>query len=71
MSIALAIQQLSIKIIALQWIFAFVVFAIFLVVSLSISSSKYAGRDSLWRRVAHPDSSDRERQPLLNDPAVA
>ncbi|KAJ5631603.1 uncharacterized protein N7484_011703 [Penicillium longicatenatum] len=67
LSLSLAIQQFSIKIIALQWIFAFVVFAVFTVVSLYISTTKYTGRDSLFRRVAHPESSDRERQPLLNE----
>ncbi|KAJ5935594.1 hypothetical protein N7466_005141 [Penicillium verhagenii] len=67
LSLSLAVQQFSIKIIALQWIFAFVVFAVFLVTSLYISTTKYTGRDSLFRRVAHPESSDRERQPLLNE----
>jgi hypothetical protein len=64
---ALAIKQLSIKIIALQWIFAFTIFGIFTAVSLYVSSQVYTGRDSLFRRVAHPESSDREREPLLND----
>jgi hypothetical protein len=63
----LAIQQVSIKIIALQWIFAFVVFGVFLSVSLYISTTKYTGRDSLFRRIAHPESADREREPLLNE----
>jgi uncharacterized membrane protein YfhO len=66
-SLALALRQISIKIIALQWIFAFVIFAVFLVVSLYISTTKYTGRDSLFRRVAQPESTDRERAPLLNE----
>lgn len=37
--------------------------------SLSVSGASYTGRDSLFRRVAHPESTDRERQPLLNEDA--
>lgn len=66
-TLALAVRQVAIKIIALQWIFAFTVFAVFLSVSLYLSTTKYTGRDSLFRRVAHPDSVDREREPLLNE----
>ncbi|KAJ5108853.1 hypothetical protein N7456_005528 [Penicillium angulare] len=69
LSLSLAVQQIAIKVIAFQWIFAFVVFAVFLVTSLYISTTKYSGRDSLFRRVAHPESGDRERQPLLNESA--
>lgn len=65
-SLALALRQFAIKIIGLQWIFAFVVFGVFLVVSLYISATKSTGRDSLFRRVAHPET-DREREPLLNE----
>lgn len=65
--LALALRQFAIKIIGLQWIFAFVVFGVFLVVSLYISATTYTGRDSLFRRVAQPESSDREREPLLNE----
>jgi hypothetical protein len=39
----------------------------FLAVSLYISTTTYTGRDSLFRRVAHPESADREREPLLNE----
>ena len=65
--LALALRQFALKVIALQWIFAFTIFAVFFVVSIYISSTKYYGRDSLFRRVAHPEASDRERQPLLHD----
>ena len=64
---ALALKQFAIKVISLQWIFAFVIFGIFIIESLYISSTRYYGRDSLFRRIAHPESTDRERQPLLND----
>lgn len=62
-------RQFAVKIIALQWIFAFVLFGVFLVASLHASSTKYTGRDSLFRRIAHPEATDRERQPLLNEDA--
>ncbi|KAF4762280.1 hypothetical protein N7455_000655 [Penicillium solitum] len=67
LTLSIALRQIAIKIIALQWIFAFTVFAVFLVVSLYISTTKYTGRDSLFRRIAHPESVDREREPLLNE----
>ncbi|CAL5869423.1 uncharacterized protein PFLUO_LOCUS3652 [Penicillium psychrofluorescens] len=67
LALSLAVKQFSVKIIALQWIFAFVIFGVFLVTSTYVASTKYYGRDSLFRRIAAPESSDRERQPLLND----
>ncbi|KAJ5397714.1 hypothetical protein N7509_005827 [Penicillium cosmopolitanum] len=67
LTLSLALRQFAVKIIALQWIFAFVIFGLFTVTSIYISSTKYYGRDTLFRRVAHPESADRERQPLLND----
>ncbi|KAJ5675764.1 hypothetical protein N7462_008661 [Penicillium macrosclerotiorum] len=69
LTLSLALEQIGIKIIALQWIFAFVIFAVFLATSLYVSSTKYYGRDSLFRRITHPESTDRERQPLLNEEA--
>ncbi|KAJ6104311.1 hypothetical protein N7523_010631 [Penicillium sp. IBT 18751x] len=67
LTLSLALRQFAVKIIALQWIFAFTIFGIFTAVSLYVSTTTYTGRDSLFRRVAHPESSDREREPLLND----
>ncbi|EAL84567.1 hypothetical protein KXW98_003290 [Aspergillus fumigatus] len=69
LTLALAIEQLAIKVIALQWIFAFVIFAVFLVESIYLSSTKYSGRDSLFRRITEPEPTDREREPLLNSAA--
>jgi hypothetical protein len=68
---ALSLKQIAVKTIALQWIFAFVIFAIFLAESLYISSTKYTGRDVLFRKLTHPESADREREPLLNEQAGA
>jgi len=68
LTLSLAVKQFDIKIIALQWIFAIVIFAVFLVSSLYISSTVYSGRDLWLRRVVVPESStEREREPLLND----
>ncbi|EPS30759.1 hypothetical protein POX_b02238 [Penicillium oxalicum] len=69
LTLSLALRQLAVKIIALQWIFAFVIFGVLLVASLYTSTTKYYGRDTLFRSVAHPESADRERQPLLNEQA--
>lgn len=62
--LALAVKQFAVKVIALQWIFAFVIFAVFFIESVYLSSTKYYGRDTLFRRVAAPET-DREREPLL------
>lgn len=69
LTLSLALKQFSIKIISLQWIFAFAIFGAFLALSLYISTTKYYNRDSLFRQIAHPESTDREREPLLNDQA--
>ncbi|PCG88637.1 Protein of unknown function DUF1774 [Penicillium occitanis (nom. inval.)] len=68
LTLSLAVKQLAIKVIAFQWIFAFVIFAVFFVGSLYVSSAAYTGRDLWLKRVVAPDSTtDREREPLLND----
>ncbi|KAL5335138.1 hypothetical protein BJX70DRAFT_401843 [Aspergillus crustosus] len=50
-----------------QWIFAWVIFGVFLVKSLYITGTKYSGRTVFFQRSAEPDSTDAERAPLLND----
>lgn len=66
--LALAVKQFAVKIIALQWIFAFVIFAVLFVGSLYVSSAVYSNRNLWLKRVVDPESSDREREPLLNNP---
>lgn len=69
--VALAIKQFDIKIISLQWIFAFVIFALFVVGTFYTSTTRYYGRDSLFRRIVEPEATvDRERQPLLDEHAA-
>ncbi|PGG96974.1 hypothetical protein AJ79_09381 [Helicocarpus griseus UAMH5409] len=68
LTLSLAIKQFSLKIISLQWIFAFVIFGIFLVTSLSSSVATYHNKDFFFRSRAEPtESTDRERQPLLSE----
>ncbi|EEH04560.1 conserved hypothetical protein [Histoplasma capsulatum var. duboisii H88] len=68
LTLSLALKQFSLKIISLQWIFAFVIFGVFFVTSLSASVAKYHNRDFFFRSFAEPvDSTDRERQPLLSE----
>ncbi|KAI9933447.1 hypothetical protein ASPWEDRAFT_174608 [Aspergillus wentii DTO 134E9] len=67
LTLSLAVKQISIKIIALQWIFALVIFIVFFITSIYLSGTKYYNRDSLFRRVVHPEETDREREPLLDE----
>lgn len=53
---ALAIKQFFIKVIALQWIFAFVVFAVFLIEALYLGGARFYGRDSLLRQIREPET---------------
>jgi hypothetical protein len=66
-NLALAVHQLNIKTIALQWIFAFVVMSILMVVSLAVSIPAMFGKELTFRRGSSVMSWDSERQPLLSD----
>ncbi|KAI9044240.1 DUF1774 domain-containing protein [Aspergillus affinis] len=68
LTLALALKQIAVKTIALQWIFAFVIFAVFLVSSLYVSSTRRTGRNILFRKIGQTEFTDREREPLLNEP---
>ncbi|RAH82925.1 DUF1774-domain-containing protein [Aspergillus japonicus CBS 114.51] len=70
LTLALAVKQVGVKVISLQWIFAIVIFAIFFVESLYISMTKYTGRNVLLRRTGESRTTDREREPLLNEPTA-
>ncbi|KAL2826368.1 DUF1774-domain-containing protein [Aspergillus pseudoustus] len=71
LSLGLAIQQFTVKRLPLQWIFAWVIFAVLLVETLYITAAKYSGRTVYFQRTAEPESTDAERAPLLNDSAPA
>ncbi|KAK2739592.1 hypothetical protein FQN57_006554 [Myotisia sp. PD_48] len=64
---ALALKQLKLKIIALQWIFAFVIFGVFLISSIHSTATKRYNRDFYFRSISEPEQTDRERQPLLGE----
>ncbi|KAL4803959.1 hypothetical protein BDV18DRAFT_143572 [Aspergillus unguis] len=55
----------------LQWIFAWVIFACFLLQSLYVTQIKHLNRDIWFRSLEEQDSSDAERAPLLDDSAPA
>ncbi|KAK2773556.1 hypothetical protein FQN52_004535 [Onygenales sp. PD_12] len=68
LTLSLALKQFSLKIISLQWIFAFVIFGVFFVTSVSSTVAKHRNRDFFHRTLAQPaEAADRERQPLLSD----
>lgn len=64
---ALAVHQLGIKIVALQWIFAFVVMSLLFVATLIIAIPGAFGKELQFREEGDIVSRDRERQPLLDD----
>lgn len=65
--LGLAVAQTNDHSIHPQWIFSWVIFAVFLLDSLYLSSVKYSGRDMLLRSTQEPGSTDAERAPLLDD----
>lgn len=65
LTLSLALAQFGTKIIALQWIFAFVIMGCLILLSLLISAPQLFGRRSGGE--AAIISEDRERAPLLND----
>lgn len=64
---ALAVHQLGIKVVALQWIFAFVVMSVLFLATLAIAIPGAFGKDLTIRQEGDIVSRDRERQPLLDD----
>ncbi|KAI9728063.1 MAG: hypothetical protein M1834_007779 [Cirrosporium novae-zelandiae] len=66
LTLALALSQFLTKVIALQWIFAFVIFGILFLLSLAVAIPGLFG-DFKFGRDQHVVSEDRERQPLLQD----
>lgn len=63
---ALALKQFSLKITSLQWIFGFVIFGVVLVSTIYTSTLRYKKRDFFFRSLVAPESTDREREPLLS-----
>ncbi|KIV85975.1 hypothetical protein PV11_01620 [Exophiala sideris] len=67
LSLALGLGQIGTHVIAVQWIFAFVIAASLLVLSLLIGAPKVFGQDRTIRQEGAIVSEDRERAPLLAD----
>lgn len=66
LSASIGVAQFFSKIIALQWIFAFIVMGILFVMTVGVAVPAWTGRDITWKR--NPNT-DQERAPLLNEDA--
>jgi Fungal protein of unknown function (DUF1774) len=66
LSAAIAVEQFFIKIIALQWIFAFVIMGVLFLATLVVAVPGIFGR-SVTLREAQVVPADQERAPLLDD----
>ncbi|KAK2592426.1 hypothetical protein QQS21_009878 [Conoideocrella luteorostrata] len=62
---AIGVAQFERQVVALQWIFAFVIMAILFIATVGIAVPAWTGRDHLWRRSS--PAGDAERAPLLNE----
>jgi len=67
LSIDLAVSQMGTKLFALQWIFAWVIAGVLLLLTLAIAIPGIFGKEFTFRREGDVVSTDRERQPLLDD----
>ncbi|KAL4976573.1 hypothetical protein BDW66DRAFT_50941 [Aspergillus desertorum] len=68
LAFGLAVAQTSRKShLYLQWIFAWVIFGVFLLDSLYVTSAKYVGRNVFLQGPREQGASDAERAPLLDD----
>ncbi|KAK3176862.1 hypothetical protein OEA41_008188 [Lepraria neglecta] len=66
LSLALAVHQLSIHVVALQWIFGFIIIGLLLLVTLAFAILPMFGKELiLFSADDDADSEDWEREPLL------
>ncbi len=61
---AIGVAQFTRKIIALQWIFAFIIMALLFIMTVVVAVPAWTGREIRWRRA---EPADQERAPLLNE----
>jgi hypothetical protein len=61
---AIGVSQFLRQVIALQWIFAFVIMAVLFIATVTVAVPAWTGREIKWNR----SSDDAERAPLLNEP---
>jgi hypothetical protein len=64
LSAAIGVSQFLRQIIALQWIFAFVIMAVLFVATVTVAVPAWTGKEIKWKRATE---SDAERAPLLNE----
>ena len=65
---ALAVHQFLLKVVALQWIFAFVIMSVLFLTTLGIIVPKYFGKDvSFSRGNVIVEEEDGETRPLLGE----
>ncbi|OAA32378.1 hypothetical protein AAL_01710 [Moelleriella libera RCEF 2490] len=62
---AIGVAQFERQVVALQWIFSFIIMALLFLATVAIAVPAWTGRDHLWRRSAAP--ADAERAPLLTE----
>ncbi|EXJ54959.1 uncharacterized protein A1O5_12870 [Cladophialophora psammophila CBS 110553] len=67
LALSLALGQLATKVVAFQWIFAFVIAGVLFVLSLAVGAPKLFGADRSARQEGAIVSEDRERAPLLDE----
>lgn len=66
LSAALGVAQFQRQVIALQWIFAFVIMAVLFVLTVTIAVPTWMGREVNFGRRQQP-AADTERAPLLGE----
>jgi hypothetical protein len=64
LSAAIGVSQFLRQVIALQWIFAFVIMAVLFVATITVAVPAWTGKELKWRRATDGDA---ERAPLLNE----
>lgn len=64
---ALGVGQFLDKVIAFQWIFAFVIMAVLFIATLGVAVPGIFGKDVSFGRDTNVVDADQERAPLLND----
>jgi hypothetical protein len=65
LSAAIGVAQFLRQVIALQWIFAFVIMAVLFVATVTVAVPAWSGKEFKWKRSSNTDA---ERAPLLNEP---
>jgi len=64
LSAAIGVAQFLDRIVALQWIFAFVTMAVLFIMTVVVAVPAWQGREVTWWRARETDA---ERAPLLNE----